>query len=119
MIVSGGDQRRDNWLYGLNGVRNATLFIAVLLVASIFREDMRNTYLRRTIVAEIVALLLLALAWMLWQRAGMPRYAARVRELTRNGAKPSYNFHTTTNNWVAFIATLFISIFVSAVITGS
>jgi hypothetical protein len=119
MLVSGGDEQRDKWLLILSGSRNALLFITLLLAVSFFRAGGQE-FLRRTIFAEVAAMLIFGGIWLLWQRSGMNIYQQRARQRAKQGAIADYNYRAVLNGWLAFIFTMTgsIAIAVLASIAG-
>ncbi len=116
MLVSGGDAQRDKWLMILSGSRNALLLITLLLVASFFRTGGQEL-LHRTIVAEVAAMLIFGVIWLLWQRSEMPAYQQRVRARTLAGAAAEYNYRARLNGFLAFIFTMIGAIAVAVLIS--
>lgn len=112
MLTSGGDTRRDRWLLVLSGTRNALLLLIFLLIISFFRSDLSGVFLRRTIIAVVVAALLFGLLWLVWQRSGMAEYQRQVLARIRQGAQTTYNFRAVMNGWTAFICTFVGSILI-------
>jgi hypothetical protein len=115
MLVSGGDERRDKWLLVLRGSRNALLLITLLLLISFFRAD-QQAFLRRTIFAEVAAMLIFGIIWLIWQRSGMAVYQQRVRARIRQGAATDYNYRAALNGWLAFIITMTGSIAIAVLV---
>lgn len=116
MLVSGGDQRRDRWLLVLSGARNGLLLITLLLVFSFFRAGGQE-FLRRTIFAEVAAMLIFGVIWLLWQRSGMALYQQRARIRARQGAAPDYNYRAVLTGWLAFIFTMVGSIVIAVLVS--
>ncbi|PZS02509.1 MAG: hypothetical protein DLM69_03960 [Candidatus Chloroheliales bacterium] len=115
MLVSGGDEGRDKWLLVLRGSRNALLLISLLLVVSFFRADQQG-FLRRTIFAEVAAMLIFGVVWLIWQRSGMALYQQRARARTLQGATADYNYRAALNGWLAFILTMTGSIAIAVLV---
>ncbi len=116
MLVSGGDEQRDKWLLILSGSRNALLLITLLLVVSFFRTGGQE-FLRRTIFAEVAAMLIYGIIWLLWQRSEMPAYQKHVRARTLAGAPSEYNYRARLNGWLAFIFTMTGAIAIAVLIS--
>ena len=116
MLVSGGDEQRDKWLMILSGSRNALLLITVLLVASFFRAGGQEL-LRRTIFAEVAAMLIFGVIWLLWQRSGMPAYQQQARARALAGVPAEYNYQARLNGFIAFIVTLVGAIAIAVLIS--
>ncbi len=116
MLVSGGDTQRDKWLLILSGARNALLLITLLLIVTFFRAD-AQALLRRTIFAEVAAMIIYGVIWLLWQRSEMPAYQQRVRTLTQAGAPAEYNYRARLNGFLAFVFTMTGAIAISVLIS--